>query len=104
MNLNDFSKLVSHKDQEQEMYKYFDEHCALYSLLARTFSDINIDLKEDECGCYYVLHPNKTADISYMEAFYDKIRVNLFSHKFTVEATMHKNNIYIRFIDKKDMH
>ena len=104
MTLNDFSKLVTHKDQEGEMYRYFDEHCALYSLLARTFSDIIIDLEEDATGCYYVLRPIKEADISYMVSFYNNTKVSFFSHKFTVESTMHSDNIYIRFIDKKDMH
>jgi hypothetical protein len=104
MDLEQFSQLVKHKDQEKEMYKYFDEHLVLHSLLSTNFSDINIDLKEDEDGCFYLLRPSKNCDISYMESLYNNIRVDFFAHKFVVGVTIcNDNNIIIRLIDKKGM-
>jgi hypothetical protein len=86
------------------MQKYFDEHLTLYSLLYSNFNDINIDLKEDTNGCYYILSPINNADITYMQEFYNDLAVNFFSHKFIAKVSLIKNkNINIRFIDKRDM-
>jgi hypothetical protein len=101
LTLEEFSKYVNHKDIKQEMHKYFDEHILLYSLIHSNFSDMTIDLKEDEDGCYYVLCPDRNIDISYMEQFYNNISVNFFSHRYIVSSKLCDNkNIIIRFIDK----
>ena len=103
MTLSEFTQLVNGK----KLDKYFDEHIALHSLVSMNFSanknEILIDLCEDNKGCYYIIKAMSMVDLEKVRKFYDKIRINFFSHNFIVNAELLQETICIRFEDNRDM-
>lgn len=106
MTIEEFAHMVQYKDQERQLSKYFDEHLALYALVCEVVKDkaIVIDFREDKSGCQYMLSPvNSNVDLSYMEAFYNKVNFNLCAHHYQAEVKFSRGKVGIRFIDIRGM-
>ena len=73
---------------------------ALFNLLKENINkDISISLVEDKDNmCHFILLPvNDKVDITYMKGFYNKIKMNLYSHNYIAEVKLYNNGVYIKF-------